>query len=199
MKTEIDTIKKWILGSDKNNSKLEVTIYNGSAIQKKTKWLRDVSTKLKPYSVIWNNLCDYYTKPDFHKTAKSLSCPKTIHFMHTMNWMTEILGAMILDYCRDERFEYLYAARKLIMHMGAKYDKSGYIDYEVIKDHLFNVASYYTAPKVKDKWIEWYFDGVGAGRVIGTFGLYSYMSHSNTTLYLCWSYNKNQDLKIVGF
>jgi hypothetical protein len=114
-----------------------------------------------------------------------------------MNWSTEILGSMLLDYSHDERYEYLYAARSLIKQMGNRHDRSGYIDYEGIRDHPFNVGSYYTASKVKDKWIEWYFDGVETGRVISIFGLFCYFSHA--ALHLCWSYNKNLDLKIKGF
>jgi len=60
--------------------------------------LQSIGRDLRPASMSWSNLCDYYAPADFHKMAQTCSSKCTRHYVSPMNWPREVCGAFILDY-----------------------------------------------------------------------------------------------------
>jgi hypothetical protein len=53
---------------------------------------------LKPHTISWSNVCDYYHPADFHAMAKACSAPEgTVHHLHSMNWIRDVKGASCID------------------------------------------------------------------------------------------------------
>ncbi len=53
---------------------------------------------LKPYTMNWSNLCDYYHPSDFHRMTLLCSVQDTIHYFYSMNWTQRVRGAFLMDY-----------------------------------------------------------------------------------------------------
>lgn len=60
---------------------------------------------LDPFIVSWSNLCDYVGISEFHAMAKMISCPDTVHYMHSCNWSTKTYGSDIYDIKEDHRLQ----------------------------------------------------------------------------------------------
>eukprot|EP00736_Rhodelphis_marinus_P010089 Rmarinus@m.2093 len=54
---------------------------------------------LRPHSMNWSNLCDYYDASRFHAMAKHCG-PSAIHYGHAINWLRDVKGAFLIDYER---------------------------------------------------------------------------------------------------
>jgi hypothetical protein len=61
---------------------------------------------LNPFIVSWSNLCDYIRISDFHTMAEMISCPRTVHYMHSCNWSSEVYGSDIYDINTEKRLQY---------------------------------------------------------------------------------------------
>ena len=54
---------------------------------------------LQPYSISWSNVGDYFSPKEFHTMAKACSAPAdTVHYLHTMNWVRDIMGSCYMDF-----------------------------------------------------------------------------------------------------
>jgi hypothetical protein len=53
---------------------------------------------LRPQSISWSNVCDYFKPRAFHRLASSLSSATTKHYLFPMNWPIVVFGASLLDY-----------------------------------------------------------------------------------------------------
>ena len=58
----------------------------------------DKIKSLKPYTMSWSNLCDYFKPETFHKLVLACSDYETVHYGHSMNWVTEVYGTNLMDY-----------------------------------------------------------------------------------------------------
>ncbi|CAG8590916.1 5555_t:CDS:1 [Paraglomus brasilianum] len=173
---------------------LKIFLYKADLIEADCDWLSSyVKKELKPCTVLWSNhVCDYRSKDDFHRIARSLSGPQTRHFMYTMNWMRDIMGAMILD-VKDgnERVKILENAKELIKSIGPIIDKSGYFIYQNRMDHPYNVGGYLLAHETKDYWVTYFFENEKTNNVLDFISPFICTAQSSLTLHLIWSYNKN--------
>jgi|EP00966_Prymnesium_polylepis_P048069 hypothetical protein len=53
---------------------------------------------LKPWTMSWSNVCDYYQADEFHRIARACSIHgDTIHFAYSMNWSNNVFGSHIID------------------------------------------------------------------------------------------------------
>lgn len=53
---------------------------------------------LQPYTISWSNVPDYIAPAEFHKMARAVSANEdTVHFMHSMNWVKDVMGAFHID------------------------------------------------------------------------------------------------------
>lgn len=54
---------------------------------------------MRPYTISWSNVLDYFLPEDFHALARR--CSKygdCMHYGYSMNWPTQVFGASIIDY-----------------------------------------------------------------------------------------------------
>jgi len=62
---------------------------------------------MKPYTMSWSSVLDYFTLEDFHEIARCCSCAEsgdTVHYGYSMNWPTEVFGMSLLDFMEDARW-----------------------------------------------------------------------------------------------
>jgi len=57
----------------------------------------------KPYVISWSNVTDYMSPVVFHKIARSMSCGDTVHYMHSCNWTSQVMGTDIYDFNANVR------------------------------------------------------------------------------------------------
>ncbi|KAF4146964.1 hypothetical protein GN958_ATG03851 [Phytophthora infestans] len=58
---------------------------------------------LRPYTISWSNVLDYFLPEDFHDLARRCSMHgDCMHYGYSMNWTTQVFGASIIDYDPDE-------------------------------------------------------------------------------------------------
>ena len=76
---------------------LKVHIYRNRINPENTALLDEIKS-LKPWVVVWSNLCDYFTRVDFIFMARYISDSETMHSGHTMNWVQSVFGTEISDY-----------------------------------------------------------------------------------------------------
>ncbi|KAG6969487.1 hypothetical protein JG687_00003183 [Phytophthora cactorum] len=58
---------------------------------------------LRPYTISWSNVLDYFLPDDFHDLARRCSVHgDCMHYGYSMNWTTQVFGASIIDYDPDE-------------------------------------------------------------------------------------------------
>ena len=54
---------------------------------------------LRPWTMTWSNVSDYYKTREFHSIARACSVNgDTLHFAYSMNWSTNVVGSHIIDY-----------------------------------------------------------------------------------------------------
>jgi hypothetical protein len=54
---------------------------------------------LRPQTISWSNVLDYFMPEDFHDLARRCSTHgNCVHYGYSMNWPTQVLGASIIDY-----------------------------------------------------------------------------------------------------
>ncbi|POM58182.1 Hypothetical protein PHPALM_37209 [Phytophthora palmivora] len=54
---------------------------------------------LRPYTISWSNVLDYFLPEDFHDLARRCSMyGDCVHYGYSMNWPTQVYGASIIDY-----------------------------------------------------------------------------------------------------
>lgn len=66
-----------------------VSLRNSSLIQE--------IAAMHPYTISWSNVVDYIHPTDFHRVAKRVSGPDTVHVLHSCNWCTRVHGTDIFD------------------------------------------------------------------------------------------------------
>ena len=69
---------------------------------------------LKPWTMTWSNVSDYYKTSEFHSIARACSINgDTMHFAYSMNWSQDVAGSHIMDYNDAEQ-------RKAMFEVGHK-------------------------------------------------------------------------------
>ena len=55
--------------------------------------------QLRPWTMSWSNVSDYYKPSEFHRIARACSIHgDTIHFAYSMNWSCDVSGSNSIDY-----------------------------------------------------------------------------------------------------
>eukprot|EP01034_Spumella_vulgaris_P035759 gene35759-44095_t len=77
---------------------IEMSVRLGSVDLSAPHRLREISA-LKPSSISWSNVCDYFQPRDFHAVARRCSAPtKTVHHAYSMNWPYRVYGVQLYEY-----------------------------------------------------------------------------------------------------
>lgn len=114
---------------------------------------------LKPQSMSWSNLMDYFPKSVFHDICCFCSEPGTIHYGYTMNWPTQVYGSCISDFVGKNQKE---VNRILEGSIGPKASRDARISgldrfFTVpLHENPLNLCSYFLMNEVKQKWVDFF-------------------------------------------
>ncbi|GBB90310.1 hypothetical protein RclHR1_17200002 [Rhizophagus clarus] len=154
--------------------------------------------RLNPWTISWSNICDYFYARDFHKLLRACSANDTVHVMTSMNWITEVFGAHIMEYERNQRREMFMEAQKMISMTGDFMDPSGYFRHTKIITHPYNIGDIGATMIVQDDWQDYFFKGQNLN--VGDFSFIPYcQTHkTHTLLNIIFTFNKNINIQ-TGF
>lgn len=81
-----------------------VKAVRGAAANDRTnRELLDRIALMRPYTISWSNVLDYFLPEDFHDLARRCSVfGDCMHYGYSMNWSTQVYGASIIDYSPQE-------------------------------------------------------------------------------------------------
>ena len=114
---------------------------------------------LRPWTMTWSNVSDYYKTREFHSIARACSVNgDTLHFAYSMNWSTNVVGSHIIDYNDAEQ-------RKEIFDLGYKAMDSLYegLNFKSVfrcppPENPMNIADMSLCLSLHRKWIDHFFE-----------------------------------------
>ncbi|KAG6623798.1 uncharacterized protein IUM83_01968 [Phytophthora cinnamomi] len=123
---------------------------------------------LRPYTISWSNVLDYFLPDDFHDLARRCSMyGDCVHYGYSMNWSTQVYGASILDYdpenCKelidrtlDSALGFPGSAGSSVPSTTELFKMMGLDKLVVlpIRDHPLNSTGYVLAQVYKQHWID---------------------------------------------
>ena len=66
---------------------------------------------LRPWTMSWSNVVDYYKASEFHGIARACSIHgDTLHFAYSMNWSNNVSGSHLIDYAAADARQTLLQA-----------------------------------------------------------------------------------------
>jgi len=169
-------------------------------------FLKDISPKNIEFSsslksnnywiVYWSNLCDYYSRENFIKLAKSLSSQDTIHSVYSFNWYQEVYGTEIYDFHSSSR-------RTLMDKLNLAFERAR----ESIKQATLLMKlkekpvallqqRFFFMSKImfKEKWAEYYFECLNRSKQCA-FLSYFGLSAMESNIYITFTFNNGIRLR----
>jgi len=145
---------------------INVFIQRNEITPNNTALLKEIKA-LKPWVVVWSNLCDYFTRKDFIYMAKFISTTETMHSGHTMNWLQSVFGTEISDYPIALRQQKIDLLQKFIGSVTKMLCSSGIMK-RMNPEFITNISNklgYMFGLQFFEKWKEFYFQGVKCDKV----------------------------------
>ena len=143
--------------------------------------------KLRPFSVVWTNICDHMSREDFHSMARRVSWSGTIHYMHSIDWIREIHGAHITDVPLALKRQVAAISRSLIRTQLT--EEYPCFNPDVQYDRPSNLASFALTCYLHPLWVNYFFDGYNL-KVEPQYTHADYVCTLTNcdTLYMEWTY-----------
>lgn len=184
-----------ILNEHITQNRISIELFNKEISPKNSEYI--ASLKSNNYWIVyWSNLCDYYSRENFIKLAKSISSKDTIHSIYSLYWYQEVFGTEIYDYHSSSR-------RKFMEKVNFVFEKSK----EAIKQLSFmmkirenSIANlqerflFMSKIMFKEKWAEYYFECLNRSKqcaYLSYFGL----SAMESIIYLSFTFNNGIKLR----
>ena len=79
--------------------------FKAAQIGTKSKDLLREIKDMKPYTVDWSNIPDYFCREEFLQMARAASTDETVHYFHMMNWVQNYKGASVFDYSLEGKVQ----------------------------------------------------------------------------------------------
>ena len=150
----------------------------------------------KFWIVYWNNLCDFYSRENFHKMAKLISYSETIHVINSVYWFQVVYGTEIYDLHSSSRRIFMEKVNLAAEKRRTSLDQTTLI--KKIKDMpiagLQQRYLYTSKVMFKEKWTDFFFECLNRTNkcaFITYFGLTSW----ETIIYLTFTYNNRIKLR----
>ncbi|KAE8886819.1 hypothetical protein PF005_g24736 [Phytophthora fragariae] len=180
---------------------------------------------LRPYTISWSNVLDYFLPEDFHDLARRCSMyGDCVHYGYSMNWPTQVYGASILDYdpenCKELINRTLDTALGFLSSSGSTMDVFKMMGLDKllllpIREHPLNSTGYVLAQVYKQHWVDNFMKTgeltTTAARRLGTscmpsnrglqkgemdLGIPSPLYRTSLTIYMSWCYDP--ELRLQG-
>ncbi|EXX54183.1 hypothetical protein GLOIN_2v1587334 [Rhizophagus irregularis DAOM 181602=DAOM 197198] len=186
----ITKICTWLSPPAENSVSIEIYLHYQTVTNDNAELLASIR-QLDPWTMSWSNICDYFYAHDFHKLLRACSGNDTVHVMTSMNWITEVFGAHIMEYESKYRREIYESAQKTISMTGKFIDPSGYFRYDKVITNPYNIGDVGAASMVKESWKNYFFEGqdLNVGEVSSL--AYTQTHKTHTLLNICYTFNKD--------
>ncbi len=193
----LDTVLKNISQTkkvlEKDKKILNVLIKKNEISATNMKMLDEIKA-LKPWVIIWSNLCDYFIKDEFIFMAKYVSSIDTIHSGHTMNWVQSVFGVEISDYPIETR-------KNLHEKMKGKCEEINKLAYyNLLKrlnpkfvTNIRNKFTYFFSMRFFDNWMKFYFQETKWDKVM--LPITHNLSQNQNTYYYLFTFNEKINFK----
>ncbi|RMX65724.1 hypothetical protein DD238_004754 [Peronospora effusa] len=180
---------------------------------------------MRPFTISWSNVLDYFVPEDFHDLARRCSIfGDCVHYGYSMNWTTQVFGASLLDYdpthhkalidsTLDAALGFLSetSLSKMLTVLGL--DKLLHLPF---RENPLNSTGYVLACIHQQKWINYFMDkgklSPEAAHRLGVrctpsnsvlqagameLAIPSPLDRSSLTLYMSWCYDPKLRLQMV--
>jgi hypothetical protein len=190
LEDSITKICTWLSSSVENTESIEIYLHYQTVTNENSELLASIR-QLDPWTMSWSNICDYFYAQDFHKLLRACSGDDTVHVMTSMNWITEVFGAHIMEYEGKYRREIFNNAQKTISMTGKLKDPSGYFRYDKVITHPYNIGDIGATSMVIESWKNYFFKGQDLN--IGEVSIIPYAQTHKThrLLNICYTFNKD--------
>jgi MYND finger len=144
---------------------------------------------LDPYVVSWSNVVDYLHPREFHSIARLLSGKDTMHFFHSVNWVTTVYGTDPFDIHEDGRLPAF--ATGLLVTEVARREFHGFVPHGPF--HFRNIGSIMLTRKFVNCFLRYFFSeqAVTCGSIFGESTVIpppAQLTRTNNTLFLAFAY-----------
>ncbi|KAG6610933.1 uncharacterized protein IUM83_08210 [Phytophthora cinnamomi] len=160
---------------------------------------------LRPYTISWSNVLDYFTPEDFHDLARRCSLHGVcVHYGYSMNRSTQVFGASIMDYDPEQNKPLIDTAldsalgfqnESQTLPSWATLSKLSGLDkllHVPFRDNPLNSTGYILAGVYKKKSNR----GLQKGEM--AMGMPSPLYRTSLTLYMSWCYDPTLRLQATN-
>ena len=112
--------------------------------------------RANPYIISWSNVVDYIEPNKFHKVARRMSGPDTVHYMHSCNWTTRVYGTDVFDINEKSRL-FVYSGGLLSIQNSLGTCFTGLSKLGVY--HFRDICTVVLARKFVKNFFRFFFDG----------------------------------------
>ncbi|TDH72666.1 hypothetical protein CCR75_008477 [Bremia lactucae] len=145
--------------------------------------------KLRPYTISWSNVLDYFVLEDFHDLARRCSVyGNCVHYGYSMNWSTQVYGASLIDYNPKQCKEFIDTVLNVALgipdssnsiassfnfHQAFKMDGLDKLVNYPFRENPLNSTGYALAHIYKQHWIDFFLEkgqlSAAAAHRLGSF------------------------------
>jgi hypothetical protein len=158
--------------------------------------------KLRPWTMSWSNVLDYFRPSEFHKLARACGGKGTVHYGHSMNWASETIGTCLLDYdgntTKDDIIDH---ANKAQTTFGRLTEIDQFLVLP-LHENPYNATQVTLGSRCAKNWGQYFFSthlAVGSATFleeeIHTFS-FDPLTSANATVRLVWTYDMEISLQV---
>eukprot|EP00854_Cymbomonas_tetramitiformis_P005726 gene5726-6915_t len=142
--------------------RVEVEVHHGSVEPENVETLKSIAA-MQPWTMSWNNVCEYLPPADFHAMARACSASEdTVHYGYSMNWSRSVMGASSLDFFgRQDVLDSLIELSHRAIECGYTAHRLQDILLSPPNEHLMKIADTALATEMKGKWLKAFFSFAG--------------------------------------
>ncbi|KAK3250203.1 hypothetical protein CYMTET_40408 [Cymbomonas tetramitiformis] len=175
--------------------RVKVEVHHTPVEPEKQETLKSIAA-MRPWTMSWSNVCDYFSPADFHAMARACSASEdTVHYGYSMNWSRSVMGASSLDFFgnRDALDGIIKTAHKAI---DFYYAVQGLQDILLFPPNanMMNIADAGLTVSMMGIWLKGFFSFAGLKsferQVMRTQGFsFSVLQRTTSDLFMTWTYD----------
>jgi hypothetical protein len=190
LREKIARLLQWVW-----DGQVRLTIQPPTVVSIQNRHIIDEIHAWKPWTMSWNNVCDYMPVEMFHTMARRCSSAEdTVHFAYSMNWPTVVKGAFSLDYESGESMKMMLEQARESLTVMYTLDGSNRVFRCPPVDNPMNVLDVMYRLVSYKKWLADFFHGVdNVAQVEPSF--FNILARANSSLFITWSYDESVKFK----
>ncbi|KAL7578497.1 hypothetical protein ACA910_011561 [Epithemia clementina (nom. ined.)] len=177
----------------------------------KVETVLDEIAAMKPWTMSWSNLPDYFDYKEFHRMARRCSIHgDTIHLGYSMNWSIEVMGTNILDFARDKsqteaRRQILDKTNEVVELVYKDFGWETYFRLPPPTNPINTTSNFMLEPAQYRLWAKYFFDlarrdggTCQVAHVQHALGCSVFAPTGSSTVYMTWTYDPEMTFKKSG-